>query len=102
MLSEGFRMEQNQLNTLVAKISKMEEILNKIQIQLAGLVQAETTHKENVKQLVVRCDENRTKIVDLEVQVTAINTKLMIFGVLATIIVPIITGFLMKVVFHNH
>lgn len=90
------------LKTIVSKITKMEEILAQIQIQLAKTNEAELYRKDNFEKLVVKCNENRTKIVELEVQITAINTKLMIFGVLATIIVPLVTGFLMKLVFHNH
>lgn len=93
-------MHEQQIGTIVSKMTKMEEMLSKIQIQLAGLNHSESSHKDNIKELVVRTNENRTKIVELELKVTAINTKLMIFGVIATIIIPIISGFLMKVLFH--
>lgn len=82
-------------------MSKIRECMNDIKVQLAKKNEADTNHKQTTQRLILKTDENQTKIVDLEVQIAAINTKLMIFGVLATIIVPIITGFLIRLFFHS-
>lgn len=92
----------DRINELVEKISKIEEMLNVININLAKHNEADKSRRENFDRLLIRCDENRTKIVDLEVQVARINTKLMIFGVMATIVVPIASALLMKFLFHGH
>lgn len=92
----------DELKAIVRKMTSMEEALAEIKIQLAKTNEAEYYRKDNFEKLVVKVNENRTKIVELEVRLTAINTKLVVFGVLASICFPLVTGFLMKLFFHNH
>jgi len=92
----------DQLQEIAKKMSKIEDSLSKIQIQLATQGESDANHKVSCQRLMVRSDENQTKIVALEVQIAKINTKIMIFGVVATILVPLVTGFLMKILFHDH
>lgn len=85
------------IQTLTQDITNIKDTLNDIRIELARKNEADLNREKITHRLIKKTDENSTKIVDLEVQIARINTKLMIFGVMA----PIITGIFIKFYFHS-
>lgn len=98
----GYRMEE--IFRIEKKLDRVQEKISEIQIEMAKQIQIEEKHKENIgrfwshtwPQVVEKIDDNQTKIAEMQIRITKMQTQMYMIASLIAFGAPIITAVLLK------